>query len=180
MTRDTYLIIDLDRCWGCRTCEVACKVKFGLGPGPGALRVVEVGPRRVGKSLQRDWVPVLCQHCDEPACMEACPVGGFYRERDGSIQLDASACSRCGACIQACPYGVLKELDDGTPIKCDLCLQARGEGWLPDCVQHCPGRAIIIGKAEELEAAGRKRAAWNTGAVVYVSGKYANLGAGLQ
>ncbi len=180
MTRNTYLLIDLDRCWGCRTCEVACKVKFGIGPGPGALRVVDVGPRKIGAALQRDSVLLLCQHCDEPACMEACPDGGLYRGADGSVQLDTAACSRCGVCIQACPYGVLKELADGSPLKCDLCQQARGEGWLPSCAQHCPGRAITMVDAQEMQAAWRSRFAWKTGAVVYVSEKYASLGAGLR
>lgn len=178
MTKTACLMIDLDRCWGCRTCEVACKVKFGIGPGPGALRVVDVGPRMIGRSLQRDSVPVLCQHCDKPACMEACSVGGIHRELDGSIQLDASACSRCGACIQACPYGVIEALADGAPIKCDLCLEARREGWLPSCAQHCPGRAIALMDAQEMRAARRGRFWWKTGAVVYVSEKYSSLGAG--
>jgi Fe-S-cluster-containing dehydrogenase component len=180
MNRDTYLLIDLDRCWGCKTCEVACKIKFGVGPGPGAIAVQDVGPRKIGSQLQRDSVPVLCQHCDLAACMEACSTGALYREQDGSVQVDGDTCTNCSACVEACPYGVIHELSDGTILKCDLCSAARRDGWLPNCAQHCPGRAITLLGPKDLAAAVDGRFCWKTGAVVYVSGKWASLGLGLS
>jgi Fe-S-cluster-containing dehydrogenase component len=179
MTSWPWLVVDLDRCWGCGACEVACKVKLGLGPGPGALRVVEIGPRGIDGELQRDFVPVLCLHCDQAPCLEACGAGALYRAADGSVQVEASACTGCAVCQEACPYGAIQPAAGGSIVKCDLCLDRREEGWQPACVHHCPGRALALLAAEDLPRAVGGRFSWSVGRVVYVSGKYASLGEGL-
>jgi len=172
-----WMVIDLDRCWGCRACEVACKQELGLGAGPRPMRVIDSGARQIGQTLQRDFVPTLCQHCDRPACQEACPTESLYREADGSIQIRKEACSGCGACAAACPYGMLAMDAEGLlPVKCTLCRERRAAGALPSCAQHCPGRAMTVVDGAELPAAVAGRHSWRIGRIVYVSDKWASLG----
>ena len=65
------LMIDLERCIGCKSCEVACKQEHGLGPGEYRNRALWLGDPD-GPAL--DFLTVACQHCDRPACLRACPV----------------------------------------------------------------------------------------------------------
>lgn len=181
MSGRVFMVIDLDRCWGCRACEVACKQELGLGAGPRPMKVEETGARLLEGTLHRDFVPTLCQHCDRPACLAACPVEAIHRQSDGTIQVQAEECTGCGACAAACPFGVAEV--DGEParaVKCTLCRGRRAGGGLPSCAQHCPGRAITLIAEEDLETALRSRGRWRTGRIVYVSDKWSDLGAALR
>jgi Fe-S-cluster-containing dehydrogenase component len=181
MSSRMFLVIDLDRCWGCKACEVACKQELGLGVGPRPMKVVEVGPRSLDGALHRDFIPTLCQHCDQAACQAVCPVESIYREADGSIQIDRNSCIGCGACVTACPFGVMEmDGEGGSPVKCTLCHQRREDGALPSCAQHCIGRAMTLVAEEGLAESLRDRHSWKTGRIVYVTGKWARLGVALQ
>lgn len=180
MSESVILIVDLDRCWGCRACEVACKQELGLGVGPRPMRVVDSGARAIGGTLQRDFVPTLCQHCDKAACIAVCPVEAIGRAVDGTVQIDRAACIGCGACIEACPFGAIEATGEGeTPVKCTLCIERRTEGGLPSCAQHCIGGAIIPADDATWEALVAGRQVWRMGRIVYVSGKWASLGEAL-
>ena len=175
------LVIDLDRCWGCKACEVACKQELDLAPGPRPMLVAQIGPRPLNGKLTKDFVPVMCQHCDQPPCMPACPADAIFRESDGSIQIDPERCEQCGLCESACPYGVIEHTDGNGPVKCTLCFLRRENGWLPSCAQHCVGRAFtVIPEGDHDRFNGAKKFRWSTGRVVYVSDKWADLGKGLH
>jgi Fe-S-cluster-containing dehydrogenase component len=181
MSRRAYMVIDLDRCWGCRACEVACKQELGLGEGPRPMKVEETGARILEGTLYRDFIPTLCQHCDRAECMAACPADAICRETDGSIQVKGDSCTGCGACVTACPFGVIETGgEEGVPVKCTLCRERRSDGALPSCAQHCPGRAITLVAGEKLAGLLEGRHSWMTGSIVYVSEKWAGLGAALQ
>jgi Fe-S-cluster-containing dehydrogenase component len=181
MNHRVFLVIDLDRCWGCKACEVACKQELALGVGPRPMRVMETGARMLEGVLHRDFVPTLCQHCDQPACLKACPADAIYTETDGSIQVRNDRCTGCGACATACAFGAV-EIDGASekPVKCTLCRERRGEGSLPSCAQHCIGRAIILAKEYQWEGLVEGRHYWKTGRIVYVSDKWSHLGVALQ
>jgi Fe-S-cluster-containing dehydrogenase component len=181
MSSRVFMVIDLDRCWGCKACEVACKQELGLGAGPRPMKVVEIGPRVLDGALHRDFIPALCQHCDQAECQAVCPVAGcIYRDADGSIQIERDLCIGCGSCITACPFGVMETDGEGRPpLKCTLCHERRKDGSLASCAQHCSGRAISLVAEDRLDESLQGRQRWKTGRIVYVTNKWLRLGAAL-
>jgi Fe-S-cluster-containing dehydrogenase component len=181
MNGRVMMAIDLDRCWGCRACEVACKQELGLGVGPRPMRVIDSGAREVEGALQRDFIPSLCQHCDDPACLAACPTEAIERAADGTIQIRGEACIACGACLDACPFGVMETMGEGEPpVKCTLCRERREAGGIPSCAQHCTGGAITLVAEGDLDTLVAGRHHWRTGRILYVSDKWASLGEALS
>lgn len=178
------MVIDLDRCWGCKGCEVACKEALELEVGPRPLQVIDIGPRSLaGTSVpQRDGVPTMCQHCDSAACQESCPTGAIYRADDGTVQIDAARCIACAKCQEACPFGAVDMVagERNYAVKCTLCRQRRQNGQLPSCAQHCLGRAISVISETELASLVGERYHWHTGRIVYISDKWASLGQALN
>ncbi|PKL07282.1 MAG: hypothetical protein CVV53_00250 [Spirochaetae bacterium HGW-Spirochaetae-9] len=179
MANEALLCIDLDRCWGCGTCEVACALEKKTSPGMGFIKVEESrskgGEALPGSPQGRSFVPVLCQQCNEPACAEACPSGAILRGVSGLVEIDADLCIACGACEPACPYGAISISSvSGRPGKCDLCTSRQEAGLLPACVQHCPGKAITLGGAasgapnETTQVRGTSRG-WSIGKVRYIA-----------
>ena len=177
MKNKIRLIIDIDKCWGCKACELACKQELALGPGPRPMSVIKIGPRNLNDTLHQDYVPVMCQHCRQPECKAACPVDAIFKASDGSIQIDSELCISCGDCQEACPYGAIEMSDPSGPVKCTLCFDRRKNGWLPSCVQHCPGRAITLAADDASAGAIKtKKYSWSAGQTVYTSDKWRSLG----
>lgn len=102
----TYaMVIDLDKCMGCRACMEACKVENNTAEGMFWMNVhrFEEGnypDTRVG------YLPVACQHCENPPCVKVCPTGARHKQDDGLVETDFEKCIGCRYCEIACPYGV--------------------------------------------------------------------------
>jgi molybdopterin-containing oxidoreductase family iron-sulfur binding subunit len=118
---DYAMIIDLDRCIGCHTCAVACKVENDTPMGIWWNRVLTVGgpsmdsPDGEYPNLTMHFLPFACQHCDNPPCVKVCPTGATYkRADDGAVVVDYERCIGCRYCMAACPYGV-RTFNWGTP-----------------------------------------------------------------
>ncbi len=145
---------DQTRCAGCKTCQVACKDKNGLGVGT-VLR--EVRSYQVGSYPKATLYhySATCNHCENPACVKACPVRAMQKDPDdGTVFNDHDLCIGCGSCVQACPYGVPRlDAQTGWSWKCDGCRTLRAEGYEPACVEACPYRALEFGDVDELRAA---------------------------
>ena len=75
------------------------------------------------------YLPVQCQHCENPECVKVCPTGASHKLEDGTVQIDKSKCIGCQFCAMACPYGVryLNE-EERVVEKCTLCEQITAQG----------------------------------------------------
>ena len=155
------LIIDIERCVGCRNCQLACKDEHvGNDWSPIAqqqpeghfwMNVTET-ERGVAPKVVVDWMPVMCLHCDNAPCIPACHDKAIYKREDGIVIIDPDKCTGCGDCMEACPYGVIY-LNDELEIcqKCTMCAHLLDDGWEePRCVTACPADALIFGEVEEL------------------------------
>lgn len=149
------IITDLNKCVGCLACVVACKTVNEVPIGMFRNSVYRIGPnpKYEGAELpdmEMYFIPISCQHCKTPACVEVCPTGASHIDDDGTVQIDKDACIGCQLCIAACPYGVRYYDEDATVVdKCDLCAKLTEKGELPQCVSQCGARARFVGDLDE-------------------------------
>lgn len=149
--------VSLDRCTGCKACVSACHSLNGLDDhevwrDTGVL----LGGREAPAWQQT--VTTACHHCEDPGCMNGCPVGAYEKDADTGIvrHLD-DQCIGCSYCILKCPYDVPKySKKRGIVRKCDMCHQRLAEGEAPACVQACPTEAIRIVAVSRERGAERK------------------------
>ncbi len=145
--------VDAGRCTGCKTCEIECALAHSSTKELVAAAIGEsqIQPRIDVRKMGDMAVPVQCRHCEDAPCAEACPNDAL--RRDGSAQAviyDPDRCTGSGACIEACPYGVLKEGPDGRIFtKCDLCAERVEAGGSPACVSSCPTGALQLVELDE-------------------------------
>ncbi len=110
---------------------------------------------------------VLCNHCENPPCVRACPTQAtFKRESDGIVMMDFHRCIGCRFCMAACPFGsrsfnfrdprpFIAETNQSFPTrmrgvveKCNFCAERLAEGKMPACVEASDG-AIIFGDLKD-------------------------------
>ena len=149
------IVTDLNRCVGCLACMVACKAVNNVPIGSYWNKVLRIGPSlKAGATSPRDvemyYLPVQCQHCENPECVKVCPTGASRKLDDGTVQIDKSKCIGCQFCAMACPYGVryLNE-EERVVEKCTLCEQRISQGELPQCVAQCGARARFFGDLDQ-------------------------------
>lgn len=121
------LIINAYKCWGCKTCEKTC-----------ARYHTKITRINVVVKNGRERVPVTCLQCEDAACVMVCEFGALRRnEAAGAIERDCNKCTRCHACVTACPFGnVILNRKTGEVFKCDLC------GGDPECAKTCPSGTL--------------------------------------
>lgn len=135
------LLVDMDKCTGCKQCSLACSLtKEDLfDPKRGRMKILKKEDIALG-------IPLLCEQCDAYPCINACPEGALTRnETTGIITVDEEACTECGTCVDACTYhGIRLHPETGKALICDLC------GGDPYCVQHCvPGALEWVDKTDD-------------------------------
>ncbi len=97
------MVADLRRCVGCQTCTAACKHANATPPGVQWRRVLDVETGEY-PDVRRTFLPVGCQHCDNPPCMDVCPTTATRKRPDGVVTIDYDLCIGCAYCAVACPY----------------------------------------------------------------------------
>ena len=150
------MLVDLNRCTGCLYCTVACKAANPVGVGEFWNKTFRIGPTpKEGGSghfpdVEMYFLPVQCQHCANPECVNVCPTGASVKLENGIVNVDTDACIGCGLCVSACPYNIrYVELDSGVAKKCNFCIDRVEEGLLPACVMECGARARFFGDLEK-------------------------------
>jgi len=99
------------------------------------------------------FVPKLCNHCENPPCVQVCPVGATFRTPDGVVLIDHNYCIGCQYCVQACPYGArLFNHTLSVTDKCTWCYHRITRGLRPACVEACPVNARIFGDQNDPES----------------------------
>ena len=171
------MVIDQGMCIGCQTCAMACKVANNVPDGIWWNRVLtdggpysETARGEYPYNLQMDFVPISCQHCENPACVKVCPVGATYKDPEtGVVRQDYDKCIGCRMCMAACPYNArsfnweepVRDVDfnygdaevpvrpRGVAEKCTLCRERTDRGEEPMCVVCCPTHARIFGDLDD-------------------------------
>ncbi len=127
------LVIDAQKCSGCRSCENYCSLKHEgvCNPARGRIHVVKWEQEGI-------FVPINCMRCERPACELTCPQHATHRNlATGAMEVDQYRCIGCMSCVFACPFGATSvDPETGAVLKCDLC------GGDPTCVKVCPTGAL--------------------------------------
>jgi len=156
------IICNIERCMGCHTCELACAIAHSAA---GEVVAIAVAGEKPGYRIHVEHygpkpIPLSCQHCEEAACVLACPTGAVRRLAPGKpVLLEEARCIGCSMCVQACPFGVMAMRANGkVAFKCDLCVTRLAKGLQPACVSSCPTRALAL-EEEERDNKQKRRAA---------------------
>jgi len=159
------MLIDSNKCAeGCNDCVQACNDEHGLTgfdrPATDAqwIRKVKLKDKQTGHT---QTLPLLCQHCEKPPCVDVCPTGASFKREDGIVLVDKHICIGCRYCMMACPYKarsfIHETLQDqmphaprgkGTVESCTFCVHRVDDGRTPACVEACSAEnhnAMIFG-----------------------------------
>jgi Fe-S-cluster-containing dehydrogenase component len=147
--------LDLGRCVGCGACVLACRLENGWSSDSPWRRVLPLNLRR-RPGGPTYFLSVACHHCEQPACVAACPSRAYEKRPDGVVVHHAARCIGCRYCEMACPFGAPKyDAEKGVMTKCDFCRHERTgrADRLPAADQAAVGRAF--GAASDQVAVGR-------------------------
>jgi len=170
-TKRFAMVVDLDKCNGCKVCEGVCRDENNV-PLYGDkrydaywLRVADIKQELPGAEVRH--LPLMCQHCDDPPCVHVCVTKASFVREDGIVSIDEHLCIGCRYCVYACPYRarsiIFKDSDKwtnkevpkmmvGVATKCTFCVHRVDEGRKPACVEECPHNALIFGDMNDPES----------------------------
>ncbi|MCE8422517.1 MAG: 4Fe-4S dicluster domain-containing protein [Candidatus Methanoperedens sp.] len=172
------MLTDTTRCIGCRRCEAACNKANALPSPKTSFEDTSVFKKErrpyvadvqsytaVNRYMDEDGKPVYrkvqCMHCDEPACVSACPVAALTKSNEGPVVWNDKLCIGCRYCITACPFYVpafeYSSAFQPKIQKCFMCRQRIKDGLLPACAEACPVEAIQFGKRRDLLKMAKQR-----------------------
>ena len=153
------LLIDTNKCTPqCTACVQACNIEHGLGKGDRPktdaqwIRKVELQHKNSNliKSL-----PMLCQHCEDPPCVDVCPTNASFKRDDGIVLVNKHTCIGCRYCMMACPYKARSFVHEktepkksyaprgkGTVESCTFCVHRIDQNKNPACVNACHSQGM--------------------------------------
>jgi Fe-S-cluster-containing dehydrogenase component len=148
------IVVDLDRCIGCFSCEISCKNENAIPLGEQWNKVIIEGPTGTFPDIEEYWLPTMCQQCQNAPCVNVCPTGASYRNDENIVLINKEKCIGCKYCMMACPYGVRSwNSTEKCVEKCTLCPQLTEAGYQPACVANCPGECRFYGDLDDPESA---------------------------
>ncbi|BDU74481.1 4Fe-4S dicluster domain-containing protein [Mesoterricola silvestris] len=151
MGQKKALLIDITLCVGCNACQAACKVENKLPEGE--EKALSLSAFTALSEHDGLFVRHMCQHCDIPTCVSACPVGALEKRADGPVLYDGDKCIGCRYCMQACPFHIPRyEWKSTRPgiKKCILCAPRLAKGLPTACAEACPTGATKFGDRNDL------------------------------
>ena len=160
MAEQYGFFVDSTRCIKCWACEVACKQWHEIPAGTHSRRTVHERWEGTFPNTVRKVASLACMHCEEPACVEVCPMRAVTkREEDGLVTVDRAKCIGCRCCALACPFDIPRYTGEHKLMdKCDGCHTLRKTPQdEPRCVITCPTRALHFGPLDEMAALARAK-----------------------
>jgi formate dehydrogenase iron-sulfur subunit len=169
------VLIDLTRCTGCRGCQVACKQWNERTTRETSLNGNFTNPKQMSSDCfthirfienEKNGRPVWsfvkdqCLHCNDPACVSACPVAALKKTEAGPVVYDYDRCIGCRYCMMACPFQIPKyEWEQILPWvqKCSFCSERIKDGIEPACIKVCPTETMFYGDRKTVLAEAEKR-----------------------
>jgi carbon-monoxide dehydrogenase iron sulfur subunit len=159
MSQAKEIFVRIDRCVGCRTCEVACAVEHSAAKSLFAAISEKPVPRKrlYIEATAGLNVPLLCRHCEDAPCVRSCVTGALSQDAlTRIVGHDADKCIGCWMCTMVCPYGVIgRKKEQRVAVKCDRCPDREQ----PACVEACPTRALVYATEETFAGSVRSGAA---------------------
>lgn len=172
------MLIDTTKCTqGCDACVAACGEEHGLNgfgrPETDAqwIRKLTLRDKHTAKVTS---LPMLCQHCEHPPCVDVCPTGASFKRADGIVLVDKHTCIGCRYCMLACPYKarsfIHEDLTDqlphaprgkGTVESCTFCVHRVDQDRTPACVEACQSKgkkAMVFGDLNDPDSEISQRA----------------------
>jgi carbon-monoxide dehydrogenase iron sulfur subunit len=145
------LMINHEKCTGCRLCELVCSVFHDGFSNPSRSRINVI--KWEGEGL---YIPMSCQQCEDAPCMTICPVKAISRDQElDYVKIDYNVCIGCRSCVAVCPFGAMGfNVKDKKVFKCDLC-----EGD-PQCVRFCDVKAVEYVDANQINILKKREAAY--------------------
>ena len=166
------IFIDKDKCFGCDSCIVACKLEHNLPPhpekppladpkGPELIRVYRSERETPDGKVYQYFQPIPCMHCLDAPCIKECPQSAIYKDTMTGITLvDQDKCIGCKLCLSVCPFGSPQFYNEKMYL-CDLCIHRITEkGKIrrkTACEAACPAGIIHVGTTEEISALKAKK-----------------------
>ena len=138
-----------DRCMGCKSCEIACAVQHSEGKALFSALLERPAPmkRVFVETAEGVKMPILCRHCEDAPCLNACISGCLYKDENGFIRRKKERCIGCWTCLMVCPFGVVtRDANKHLAVKCDRCHKLDA----PACVTACPTRALILKDLDQI------------------------------
>ena len=136
---DLRLFIDLDICTSgeCKECVINCSY-FYHPDNNGIISIIELAT-----------YALVCRKCEEPHCVNACPVEAIEQQKDKLLIRHNMRCISCKSCSYACPYGAI--YPENVPLlihNCDFCFDRRDQKDELLCVKSCPYGALSLKKGD--------------------------------
>jgi carbon-monoxide dehydrogenase iron sulfur subunit len=138
-----------DRCMGCRSCEIGCAVQHSEGKTLFTALLESPAPikRLFVETAESVKMPILCRHCEDAPCLNACISGCLYQDENGFVRRRKERCIGCWTCMMVCPFGVVtRDVNKHLAVKCDRCHKLD----VPACVNACPTKALVIKDLDEI------------------------------